>query len=75
MLVSVKEKMDVSYNMICIEVRSKEGDLYFGYVFLDGLGLNGFCYCINFVVFWFILKEELEKEGYSDFLILFGNKK
>ena len=64
--------MDVSHNMTRTEVRSKEGDSHLGHVFPDGG--NGLRYCINSAALRFIPKEELEKEGYGDFLILFGNK-
>lgn len=36
---------------------------YFGYVF-DEFILMGKCYCINFVVFCFILRDEFRRYGY-----------
>lgn len=62
----------MSYGMICIEVRSCIVDFYFGYVFNDGLGLSGFCYCINLVVLWFVLKDKLKEEGYESYLDFFN---
>lgn len=46
--------IDNLYGMQCIEICCGNCDVYFGYVFLDGLQLIGECYCVNLVLLSFI---------------------
>ncbi|MDF2892564.1 MAG: peptide methionine sulfoxide reductase [Clostridia bacterium] len=67
----IKEKADFSHNMHRIEVRTKNSDSHLGHVFNDGpLEKGGLRYCINSASLRFIPKEDLEKEGYGEFLEL-----
>ncbi|NLY45652.1 MAG: peptide-methionine (R)-S-oxide reductase MsrB [Tissierella sp.] len=70
--IEIVEKEDLSHGRIRTEVRSQYADSHLGHVFTDGpKDKGGLRYCINGAALRFIKKENMEKEGYGKYLVLF----
>ncbi|WP_324699614.1 peptide-methionine (R)-S-oxide reductase MsrB [Novosphingobium sp. RL4] len=66
---NVSELRDTSHGMIRTEVRSAHGDSHLGHVFEDGpRDRGGLRYCINSAALRFVPREDMETEGYGDYL-------
>ncbi len=66
---NVAELHDASLGMARTEVRSINGDSHLGHVFDDGPSdQGGLRYCINSASLRFVPREDMEAQGYGDYL-------
>jgi peptide-methionine (R)-S-oxide reductase len=65
----VNELRDMTHGMVRTEVRSTHGDSHLGHVFPDGpKDRGGLRYCINGASLRFIARDDMEAEGYGEYV-------
>ena len=65
----INELRDSTHGMVRTEVRSAYGDSHLGHVFEDGpVDRGGLRYCINAASLRFVHRDDMEAEGYGEYL-------
>ncbi len=66
---NVASRRDTSHGMVRTEVRSQHADSHLGHVFPDGPpDRGGLRYCINGASLRFVHVDDMEAEGYGDYM-------
>jgi len=68
---AIVEKRDLSHGMVRVEAKSRVADSHLGHVFEDGPRggrATGLRYCMDSAALRFVPKEDMEREGYGEFL-------
>jgi methionine-R-sulfoxide reductase len=69
---SVVERRDAGHGMLRVEARSLLADSHLGHVFDDGPEPTGRRYCMDSAALRFVPEEDMEKEGYAEYLRYLG---
>ncbi|KGM51127.1 methionine sulfoxide reductase B [Lysobacter concretionis Ko07 = DSM 16239] len=72
----INELRDTTHGMVRVEVRSTHGDSHLGHVFPDGpADRGGLRYCINSASLRFIHRDDMQAQGYGEYLDQVGERR